>query len=172
MRCYKSIPIKSFSRVSTVHNLRKCHWMSLSTRSYAFHRSTDDQQPSRRLSSSWWIWPPVIPFGCGEQREEKWLGPTVLTHSRTTAHLFPGSRKSKQTEVKGLSQGWIFVPSTPTPDPVCSPYSTLVGLSAHSPVLDFESSNTSLSWVWLTYSDCENHDPLLILILIKNKMSS
>lgn len=40
---------------------------------------------------------------------------------------------------------------------------------AHSPVLDFESSNTSLSWVWLTYSDCENHDPLLILILIKKK---
>lgn len=27
----------------------------------------------------------------------------------------------------------------------------------------------SLSWVWLTYSDCENHDPLLILILIKKK---
>lgn len=81
MRCYKSIPIKSFSRVSTVRNLRKCHWMGLSTRSYAFHRSTDYQQPSRQLSSSWWIWPPVIPFGCGEQREEKWLGPTVLTQS-------------------------------------------------------------------------------------------
>lgn len=112
---FSILSLKHYFKKTYWHHVRYCdteHPYTREAKSWITAQKTDQLFPSG-CPSSWqtlttqqpiWLW--------WTQREEKWLKPTMLTHSHATVHLFICAYSRKQMEFKELSQGWFLINDT------------------------------------------------------------